>query len=863
MANRMFKLISNQPTATLIRVGDVGGDYLWSSGGVDAAAFGIPKIQPRLSDPDDVDEFIRIGNTAQVRSFSVDLQVKATSPKAVAAKLATLIATCASINEWGGTIRYRGQGMDYPVELKALDIAVAEDGGVWSHAAEAFFRQSVTLNFTVQPWAKPDPLRILEQFATDTLGTGGKYDDDSNDWDTVAGRSAASGVLAAAAITNWTVAGARLTPQANLTTELRLIHTGTPWKYRDPFVNMIVFCGDNSNTTIPTGVKLGGFLKWIDADNYIEMYCSANGTAWSMKIDIVRAGTRTTAYTASQAPATPLFQMRAGIRGNRVYFGATNFTDNKTEFYEGQVYAFSAAETAVFGAGIAGNVGMSMTAGNAVNPNIISFEAQDGLLFGGTAHANVSNEWLGGTIPKVASTTFRVRAQGMNKHMGIGWWNRRRAFSMLPAGFNTTGWSAAAVTGVNAAGNGLGNNPGGSSPAYGGADPITLGCGTVNGGGCNFFLGGRRFKKGVTYRFRVRINRSTWGLGTAVVAKLGVNGDIASSSSVIPTTTWQTLIVDWTPTADRWGAYIAITGTSTTQTTMTIAEQQVWETSDAALAQPIQGPGGHLGYGIVGGSGYVLSATMVETSDVQAVGATTVPTTNHGSAACTVSYPITTHALDEPDGDCVIDVLGMLDIPSTAVACKAYLSWNANPNGSSYANPMTQVYSEPFGSSGKTLVPPASGTIRKLVYLGRITLPAASVAQFRLLLTLQGALGVGIEYLALMPARSSILTPSGIAEELLVNDALVTIEPDLEVRREGIGASDLSRFGGAQLRLPMEARVEACYVQSPYPTDIVGAASLQATSGGCNQDGNSLANNMARPGLFFEIQPRTYLMETS
>lgn len=843
MADRMLKLVAARKGSTALLLGTA--PYEWMSGGIDAATFGTPKIQPRLSDADETDEFMRLGDSAQVRTFPLELNLAEATTEALEARVLELLDVVAEINKWGGKIRYRAQGMTYPVELLPIDIDVDDSHGVYSHESDLYFRQTIILQFTVQPWAYADPLSVVDRFTTDTLGTGGKYNDGGADWTSVA--SIATG---AAAITNWAISAGRLDAVANLATEYRIIHTGTKWKYADPWVAINAFRG-GSTTTGFTNQKVGVIVKWIDKDNYIEAYTDYVGGQFRKRIDVILAGVRTNRVNATGWTVGKGFRVGAGMKGNRVYISVT--ADNRIPAETAQRdYTLTTAEAAALGLGIRGRCGFVAAAQDS-ETDIREFEAQDGFLHANDVSGPIT-QWQSLPSPTAASTTFELATYGLLQSTLFGWWNRPRSYNLLPAWFNggptaTNAWVHTAVAGLQPnAGTSIANTLD-TSTLHQNAQAPGVVVGTSAGAGANHPLLGRVYEAGVTYRFKCKVKLQS-GAGTVrAVMGNGAAADIASGTAIALTSSYQAITVDWTPTANRFGAHVAVITTTTTACSWSIVEWSCYEVGTAP--EPALGAGGHLCYGVIGGLGRVASTNFASTVDGTAwYGGPHMRTSTVGTS--TITFPICSDAIDEPDGEAMVDVFACLSLTSTVTGCTIKAAWdsygqynNAKSSGGNL---------EPFSSTPKAVTPPSSGTARRMVYVGRYTIPTGeATAQFELTFSVALTAGtVGFEYAVCVPAKRSIQTPSGTAPEVNPFTPLpMTIKPDLEVINERVGFGQ-SRYGGSALLLDSEQHIESIFHESNVPIDGVSLTTETVAMSNSQQ-----SHYRAR------IQPRHYLLEGS
>ncbi|MBA3688464.1 MAG: hypothetical protein H0W81_06520 [Chloroflexi bacterium] len=131
----------------------------------------------------------------------------------------------------------------------------------------------------------------------------------------------------------------------------------------------------------------------------------------------------------------------------------------------------------------------------------------------------------------------------------------------------------------------------------------------------------------------------------------------------------------------------------------------------------------------------------------------------NGLAAASVNVDPTTLAADDFTRDTIdIQVWARVILTSTLVSPQAILSVGGGIYGTQYGE---------LGANGRYLVLPTTGTVLRFTYLGTITLPTKHLALLGWTVTVAmawqaGSTGqVGIDYLAMVPARSVALSPTG------------------------------------------------------------------------------------------------------
>lgn len=145
------------------------------------------------------------------------------------------------------------------------------------------------------------------------------------------------------------------------------------------------------------------------------------------------------------------------------------------------------------------------------------------------------------------------------------------------------GWTNAAVSGVIGASTSVARDTTLARAKYGGANLLITCPATTDTGGSFYFA--QRAKKG--RRYLAMFWASAASATTAVRAKLGVSGDLATGTAAALTTTPTLFTVVWTPTADRDGFYVAAGINAATATAWNISSVVVCELATTDLSAAI------------------------------------------------------------------------------------------------------------------------------------------------------------------------------------------------------------------------------------------------------------------------------------
>ena len=165
------------------------------------------------------------------------------------------------------------------------------------------------------------------------------------------------------------------------------------------------------------------------------------------------------------------------------------------------------------------------------------------------------------------------------------------------------------------------------------------------------------------------------------------------------------------------------------------------------------------------------------------------------------------------EGTIDVEVWARVELASTVVSPKLTLSLEPNA-GSSFG---ASQYSAEFGSAGKLLTLPSSGTRFRFVRLGTLTMPVDTVTPLKWDVKVAAAWSTGssgsfgLDYLCLVPARSRTVSKSGVANDSAFPDFIVstsdttkTVRSDLSglVASAAGNAGADSGLGGTPIELP-------------------------------------------------------------
>jgi len=875
-------IVSNRPddTALILERGD-GAETGYIIG--KDASFPALEVEP-VGDSSVDGEGIEVsGESIGARVFEIPLFVSdATntiphSQSAMVTAYETLGAMVRRIAENGGVWRRRAKNLTYAVEY---EIQHANLVGGWDDVAEGAQGIRCTLVLTCRPFALGDSYDIWDDFAANTLGAAGKYNNLGTDWTRDAG---AAGDLA--------ISGGTLNVAANPTVEQRLIHTGTPRVYGDVAVLAKLIPG-----IVQNGMKLGVIIKRVDANNYLEAYIDDNGVNSRLSVRVVIAGAPTIVYGPANLPARciagePLW-LRGGIAGNILF--AEHYipeTTPKLPHYLGQTpenetpsyLTLTAAQEAVLGKSITGRAGLVINGQN-TSTSCDDFDVRanyHGRAIFSTAYAGryapaeiqipVSTP---GSAPALLDVSISAGAGGATTDGSTGghlfaWfpepepWNR--CLDTLIDTVTTPVWAIGIVAGVvTAAATSLVNFNTAAVPR-----PYSNQCGqatlpnTIDSGVSQFVPG--EFLAGVTYTASVWV-KSLSGSTAPVKLKFGVNGDITPASGGGATNlsaVWQQLTLTWRPTQHRYGAYFAVARTTAPGTALTfeMTEAMVYEGTTA----PAYVFGGELPVGVI-----ELDSGTTMTNVVTTAGG------GHGGfiaigagVSQLVTVPIVAWPLRKMGRYVTVDYYALVQPGNTAASTYDLRLSTRGAEGAT----TNRAYAEPYGSAGRTGLPAATGAANRVYYVGTLTWDTYSTAQHELTLErltgpnftfgIDALFGVPVSACATTPtsttaAMASVITPGagyrwtkryrsdGRAELALLDLNRQFATPrDMSPVRSPSGLS-------APLRLPAGMRSRVMVVPTQFPLNY-------ASHSGASTDAYAPATSMYV--MQFGVRPRFHVAE--
>ena len=309
-------------------------------------------------------------------------------------------------------------------------------------------------------------------------------------------------------------------------------------------------------------------------------------TGWSVAAGINGAGTSITRITTdfhSGVASGSLVTPATALTGVNFDFGTDTFFLSGYHFYRFVVWLKSASGTTQARL----IVGSEGTSADRASRDISLTNQWQPFFVDWAPTANRTDVQL--AIVNIPAVAMTVRIDDVAVYL-------RDAFTQVENGYFTTdtsGWLTTA--GINAAGTSITRQ---ASGGFYGASTGRLVTTATSGSGMNWDLGTRLFTSGRTYRARVYL-RSISG-STSARLRLGSLGTPADrgDSTVTITTTWTAYTVNWTPTANRTDAELAVTNGSAAIMTADVDGVEIYEALDDISADAFgQGGGSALSYG--------------------------------------------------------------------------------------------------------------------------------------------------------------------------------------------------------------------------------------------------------------------------
>lgn len=221
-------------------------------------------------------------------------------------------------------------------------------------------------------------------------------------------------------------------------------------------------------------------------------------------------------------------------------------------------------------------------------------------------------------------------------------------------------------------------------------------------------------------------------------------------------------------------------------------------------------------FGVIEAETGASLATWAVTADANYRGGSGLKATAAGAGSASAMFALDPSVMQSDDfmtGEVDIEVWGIVELAATLVLPTWTLSLQPNA-GLSFG---AEQFSAEFGSIGKLVAKPSSGTVKRMVKLGTLSMPVdvATPLKWNLKVAASWAAGstgtCGLDYLILTPARQRALSPTSKANDSSypkfissTSDTNKKIRADLS-GRVASGAGNFGRdsgLGGQLLELP-------------------------------------------------------------
>jgi hypothetical protein len=738
MAQKLLQVLTNKPNASTVTL--LNAEPSTTGYELMALDLGNATYEKTYSGQRGTQGGVLAGAEAQNRLSSWTLAVTGSSKDDLHAKLSVLWSLEEELRRFGGTVTWRAEGATYRMKMRVLDsgIAIAGFDRLW----EFNQRLTVTLGVVTPPYMEGESLDIFDDFSTDT--------ETNYTFDTGSGSDVA-------------VTGGALTVTANPTTEKRLIHTDRGYDYGDVQVTIKATPG----STI-TSFLAGVVLKRVDALNYLRVYVDDNGANSRLRIDKVVAGATTNLATTNLGARVVngvAFWVRGRIEGANVFaeFFAAAPSPMVAPTTTNNYTLATGAEQTAFGPTVAGKTGIvwlpQQSAAMIDDFDVDPYTYRNVTTVDPVAPAGL----IPGDAPALFEAFVTPSGGAASPIWGmLGWWQRTGAFNQCWNGdfensyISTSNWSVASVTNLNSgAATSIARIT--SAGKYGVASGQVVAPASVDRGAS--FRIFRRFKKGITYTAEAWIHSAAGVTNTYIRLGNAAANDKATSGNTALSTTWQRITITWVPLVDYDDAHVAVNIAAATGTTFEIDGVMVYEGTTAPTStNQSEGRGGFPPLGVLEAENGVISAGTL-TSDASSRSGFLVVGVPTGVSVLHLVDPALLTPDDYTQNEIAVEVWGRVRLTTTPVTAIV----SALPVTATTTLPA--VYSEEWGSVGKLLTSPSSGTVFRLVRLGTLRLPTDAGRVFLQVIWSANDTTAGLDYLMLVPSNWRALSPSGRAND--------------------------------------------------------------------------------------------------
>lgn len=754
-----LSLISNVPAATRLTLIDgITPSPTWVvAGEVD---WGNPTRQERYSGPRGSQGARPVQGPMDNRQVTIPIRVRSTSADGLAARVSELTTVIDEIATYGGRITRRAHGQTYRQHLEVLGASLTVPP--WGKRVENTYLADLTIRAVCAPYALGDPMAWVQTFTAD------------EDAETLE-KATGTGTLRLNADGTLQVVGTVSDGPVILIDALR------GYAYGD--VRLDVYL--ERSHSLAADVTEGVVLRYVDADNWLAVlieYDAGSGDGW-LRVRECIAGTETvigeTAVNGSTVPGNQAW-VSGWIAGSKVGGEWRLFSDPSPH---GDHDAPSAEVAATLSTASRDALGATGTVGVMVHP-IATGTTDEGITevrcqpyyYPPAGRPEIGSIPLGGPIPGDAPALGAVTVTTGDagtvpaRWALLGWSPRRSGRNRVWNGsFDrgvTDGWSTGAVSGIGAAASALTYTDGISASGLGSAlvEPGVSDTALVS------FRIWDRFVAGRTYRATVWIRTNSFPEIDAELV-LGVSGDLAVRTSEALPGVFTAWTVDWTPDADTDYAYVGVRQDGTTGSDFYLDAVSVVDLADeVTLTTQQEGRGGYPPLYLIPAVGHEQETGTSNATDADSAVGEIEAATASGAGSCALSYlvdPALTMADAYTLGELEVEVWARIEPDDDLIGLRA-TAW-ANPAEAGYDSDAlgARRYISRFGSAGRPLTVPSTTDAWRIVRIGTVPLVIDPDNPGLARVTVEfswtgGSNSLNVDWIALVPARSRALGPTGV-----------------------------------------------------------------------------------------------------